>query len=91
MKILDYIQFSHSPSIQECQHCVHFENNPALIEEIFKGLNILSSGYASVRDQDGICNLYQRYLSALDSCSAFERKGVDHIQQNESSASNTIK
>ncbi len=33
----------------------------------------MSSGYASVRDRDGFCNLNQLYLSAGDSCPHFAK------------------
>jgi hypothetical protein len=54
-----------------CRHCAHFEGEPALIEEAYPGLNIMSSGYASVRDRDGICHYHEVYLSGRDSCACF--------------------
>ncbi len=48
----------------------HFENESAEAEKVYPGLNIMSSGYTSVRDKDG-CNLNQVYLSAGDSCLKF--------------------
>jgi len=51
-----------------CQHCVHFENDPAVVEEAYRGLTAMSSGFASVRDRDGFCGRHQLYLSARDSC-----------------------
>ncbi len=51
-----------------CQNCLYFQNDPSLIEQIYPGLTSLSSGFASVRDQDGFCKLNQLYLSAKDSC-----------------------
>lgn len=68
MNILDYIQSNKGPS---CQKCMHFESNPAAIELTYPGLKIMSSGYASVRDQDGICNYNEIYLSARDCCLHF--------------------
>lgn len=71
MKILDFIQLGKSgPS---CKGCVHFQNDPALIEAAYPGLTIMSSGFASVRDRDGICTHLQLYLSARDSCAHFEQ------------------
>ena len=54
-----------------CQGCAHFRNDPALIEAVYPGLTTMSSGFASVRDCDGICSFHQLYLSARDSCQSF--------------------
>jgi len=69
MKILDLIQSHNSAST--CRNCAWFKDDPRLIEEVFQGLKIMSSGYASVRGQDGICDYHQLYLSARDSCVHF--------------------
>ena len=70
MKFIKAIQFTNrGPS---CRQCVHFQNDPALIEETYRGLTTMSSGFASVRDQDGFCNYHQLYLSARDSCDAIQ-------------------
>jgi hypothetical protein len=69
MKIFKSIQPNNSVTV--CKNCKHFKNAPALIEEAYPGLNIMSSGFASVRDQDGICNYHQLYLSARDGCPQF--------------------
>lgn len=69
MKLLKFIELScEGPS---CQHCVYFQNDPAYMEKIYPGLSILSSGYASVRHRDGVCDLHQIYLSASDVCPAY--------------------
>jgi len=54
-----------------CQKCAYFQNDPGLIEEVYPGLTTMSSGFASVRDRDGLCNYNQIYLSARDSCPHF--------------------
>ena len=59
-----------------CQHCIHFENDPARIEAVYPGLTAMSSGFASVRDRDGVCNFNQLYLSARDSCPHFAARGA---------------
>ncbi|TSJ42648.1 hypothetical protein FO440_00200 [Mucilaginibacter corticis] len=69
MKIFDLLQSGNSGPV--CRDCVHFENDPAIIEKTYPGLAIMSSGYASVRDCDGICNFNDLYLSAHDSCPNF--------------------
>ena len=69
MNIFKSIQLSSSGP--GCGQCVHFHNDPAVIEEVFRGLTAMSSGYASVRDRDGFCDFHQLYLSARDSCPDF--------------------
>jgi len=68
MNILNAIQLRHTGPT--CRQCAHFQNDPAAIEKAYPGLKTMSSGYASVRDQDGFCNFHQLYLSARDSCPA---------------------
>jgi hypothetical protein len=72
MKFFDTIQFHQVHCGLTCQKCIHFQNHPTIIEKTYLGLTIMSSGFASVRDDDGICNLHQLYLSARDSCQHFE-------------------
>ncbi|HZQ14812.1 MAG TPA: hypothetical protein VFB31_18550 [Pseudolabrys sp.] len=55
----------------ECRSCRHFRNDAAFIEQTFGGLTSLSSGYGSVRSDDGICLHHERYLSARSSCGDF--------------------
>jgi hypothetical protein len=71
MKIFNSIQLTNSRSGASCRNCAHFQNDPALIEESYRGLTAMSSGFASVRDRDGFCNDHQLYLSARDSCTRF--------------------
>ena len=54
-----------------CGTCRHFDNAPQRMERAFPGLATLSSGAASARDDDGICALYERYLSARSSCARY--------------------
>jgi hypothetical protein len=56
-----------------CADCAHFRNDPAFLEEAFGGLIALSSAHGSVRADDGICVLRERYLSARASCPEFQR------------------
>lgn len=72
MKFFDLIQ-SHN-SGPACRSCAWFKDDPRLVEEAFVGLKIMSSGYASVRDRDGICGYHQLYLSGRDSCPYFVAK-----------------
>jgi hypothetical protein len=71
MKIFDAIQWKGSSAGPVCRHCVHFQNDPAFVEKAYPGLSVFSSGFASVRDQDGFCNRHQLYLSARDGCPQF--------------------
>jgi hypothetical protein len=54
-----------------CANCVHFQNDPAALEKAWPGLTSMSSGFASVRAQDGLCNRHDLYLSDFDGCGDF--------------------
>jgi len=54
-----------------CRGCVHFRNDPAFIESVFQGLNVMSSAWASVMAEDGLCLRHDRCLSADSSCPDF--------------------
>jgi hypothetical protein len=56
-----------------CGQCRHFRNDPAVIEATFKGLSAMSSGHASVRAHDGLCDLHDVYLSHRDTCGDHSR------------------
>lgn len=60
------------PADRRCIDCRHFRNAPAYLEAVLKGLSTLSSGYASVRKDDGICLVNDVYLSARDWCDKFD-------------------
>lgn len=55
-----------------CYQCRHFRNSPEYLESVFKGLTSLSSAYGSVRVDDGICLINDRYLAANRCCEHFE-------------------
>jgi hypothetical protein len=57
-----------------CGSCVHFQNDPAVLEKTWPGLSSISSGFGSVRAQDGICNRHELYLSSGDVCRDFNAK-----------------
>lgn len=69
MEIFKSVRLRNSGAI--CRQCTYFQNDPAFIEEAYPGLTTMSSGFASVRDQDGLCNYNQLYLSARDGCPHF--------------------
>jgi len=56
-----------------CINCSYFRNSPAYLEQVFKGMNTVSSEHASVRMDDGICLKHDEYLSATDWCDQFEK------------------
>jgi hypothetical protein len=56
---------------QHCSACVYFRNDAKFLEAVFGGLTGLSSGFGSVRADDGICLRHDRYLSAHGFCSEF--------------------
>ena len=64
---------------KKCRHCRHFRNDPALIEAEMPGLNSMSSGYGSVRADDGICLRHDRYLNAEASCPQFSEIAESEI------------
>jgi hypothetical protein len=55
-----------------CTHCRHFNPAPADIEAAFPGLWSLSSAYASVRADDGICAVHDRYVAASSVCAVYD-------------------
>jgi hypothetical protein len=55
-------------ALRQCLTCRHFRNDAAFLETAFSGLNSMSSGYGSVRADDGICLRHDRYLGAHSSC-----------------------
>lgn len=60
--------------IDSCRNCLHFNALAADIETIFPGLASLSSAYSSVRTEDGLCSLNDRYLAASSVCSHHTRE-----------------
>ena len=55
-----------------CRDCAFFRNDPAFLEQTFKGLNAMSSAWGSVCADDGLCLLHDRHLSADAYCDRFE-------------------
>ena len=80
MKIFKSIRLRNSGVL--CHDCVHFQNDPELIEKAYPGLTTMSSGYASVRDNDGLCDYNQIYLSARDSCPHFTQRTPNELIKN---------
>jgi len=59
-----------------CGNCKHFDDDPLMLEDIFKGINILSSVHGSSRGDAGICLLHDLYLLPSHSCQDFQKIGV---------------
>ena len=59
-----------------CGNCKYFDNDPLMLEEVFKGINILSSVHGCSRGDAGICSLYNLYLLPSHCCSDFHKKDV---------------
>ena len=58
----------------DCLDCRHFNGRPGDLEAAMPGLASLSSAYAAVRSQDGLCALHDRYVAATSKCAAHERR-----------------
>jgi hypothetical protein len=54
-----------------CLNCKHFNHAPVDLEAALPGLSSLSSAYAAVRSDDGICAVHDRYVAASSVCAAF--------------------
>lgn len=64
-----------SAPMRRCGLCRHFRNDARYLETAIPGLSSLSSASASVRADDGICTLRERYLSAHGACTDFAPAG----------------
>ena len=54
-----------------CRTCVHFVGDALAFERELPGFNALSSGFAAVRGDDGLCKQHQRFVSAQSRCEQF--------------------
>ncbi len=57
-----------SRDARRCGTCTHFDNDPRTLERTFSNLAVMSSGFASVKSRDGLCNLRHIYLPAGEGC-----------------------
>jgi hypothetical protein len=53
---------------RRCADCRHFSSGAAEIESLLPGFRSLSSAYAAMRADDGLCRLHDRYLSPRSRC-----------------------
>jgi hypothetical protein len=51
-----------------CETCAYFTNDAETLESAIPGMRSLASGFAAVRDRDGLCSLHERYLPASAQC-----------------------
>jgi hypothetical protein len=58
--------------VMNCAQCIHFVNDPQVLEKLMKGLRVMGSGHSSVVSHDGVCSLHDRYLSGNYSCEQFK-------------------
>lgn len=59
-----------------CGSCRYFDNDPLMLERVFKGINILSSVHGSTRGDAGICSLHNRFLLPSYQCPDYvDRQG----------------
>jgi hypothetical protein len=63
--------------IAPCFGCRHFVNDPKQIEASIPGLSALSSAYASVRAEAGLCLRLDLFLSPRAECGYFEPGGTE--------------
>jgi hypothetical protein len=61
-----------SASELRCAGCRHFNRDAAELEALLPGLRTLSSAYAAVRSEDGLCSLHDRYVAAYSHCAAHQ-------------------
>ncbi len=57
---------------KQCHDCRFFDNDPARLEAAVPGLNALSSAYASVRADAGLCSRHELFLSPWKCCADHE-------------------
>ena len=58
----------------QCSHCRHALLRADHLEAAIPGLNILSSAYGSVRDETGLCQRHDKFITARSRCADFESK-----------------
>jgi hypothetical protein len=64
------------PGAIACAGCRHFNGRPVDIESALPGLASLSSAYAAVRSEDGICAAHDRYVAATSLCDRYVAASV---------------
>ena len=66
---------AHAPLVVRiCAGCRHFQAEPLALENALPGFGALSSGFASVRGDDGHCRRHDRLIGERGSCAAFSAR-----------------
>jgi hypothetical protein len=55
-----------------CRSCLHFQDSAPALEAAMPGLSSLSSAYAAVRADDGLCAIHARFVAAARVCDRHE-------------------
>jgi hypothetical protein len=55
-----------------CANCRHLCQDARDLEAEFPGLRVLSSAYAAVRSDDGLCRVHGRYVASSARCAKHE-------------------
>ena len=62
--------------VDSCRNCLHFNALAAHVESIFPGFASLGSAYSSVRSEDGLCSLNDRYLAGSSLCNHHKHRST---------------
>jgi hypothetical protein len=62
-----------------CLDCSQFSSAPLDIEAALPGLASLSSGYAAVRANDGLCARHDRYVAASSICAQYRTRASHSV------------
>jgi hypothetical protein len=63
-------------TVAACARCAYFVSAPLDLEAQIPGLRTMSSGFASVLGDDGVCRHHQCLVSARASCAQFAQRGA---------------
>ena len=77
---------------QTCQHCAHFDDDPASIEAEFPNLTVFGSAYSSARGNAGICRELDRFMDPMPAqdCPSFAPRGQTGEKQMIRNSGNAI-
>lgn len=62
-----------------CAACAFFCGDSRELESRIPGLRSFGSGFAAVRDADGLCTTHDRYVRATAYCQSFEARIADSV------------
>jgi len=68
------------PLSGSCADCRYFNSRPLDIEAALPGLSTLSSAYAAVRSNDGLCAVHDRYVAASSVCAQHRTLSPSAVQ-----------